>query len=137
MRRSLAPARTYAIALVSFAGLAVVLSAAGLYGLIAFLVNQRTHEFGIRLALGADPARLRVMVVRGTARIALPGLAIGAAAAALAAPALQSLLFGVAPLDGLTFAGTAALLIGVGAAAAYLPAKRATRVDPLTALRVD
>ncbi len=120
-----------------FAGLALVLAALGIYGVLAYFVAQRVRELGIRLALGASPAQLWRMVVRQGMRPVLWGATGGLAVAYAAATFVRTLLFDVAPLDPATYVGTAVGLALVGAAACALPAYRAVRVDPLVALRED
>jgi putative ABC transport system permease protein len=121
----------------SFAALALLLAAIGVYGVLSYLVTQRTREIGVRLALGARPASVRRLVVGHALRLSLSGIAIGAAGALIAGPALQSQLFGVTPRDPATLVAVAIALFIVALLASYLPARRATRVDPLTALRVE
>jgi putative ABC transport system permease protein len=121
----------------SFAGVALLLAALGIYGVLAYFVAQRVRELGIRLALGASPAQVWRMVVGQGMRPVLWGSAAGLAAAYVAAGLMKSLLFGVAPLDVGTYATTAGTLALVGAIACAVPAFRAVRVDPLTALRQD
>jgi predicted permease len=137
MGRSLAPARMYAVVLTAFAVVALVLACAGLYALIACFVTQRMPEFGIRLALGADGAQLRRLVLRDAARVVAPALAIGGMIALVAARVMTGLLFGVTPADWRTFAGMAVILSAVALSASYAPARRAMRVDPLTVLRTE
>jgi putative ABC transport system permease protein len=120
-----------------FAGLALVLAALGIYGVLAYFVAQRVRELGIRLALGAPPAQVWRMVVGQGMRPVLWGAAGGLAAADGAATLIRTLLFDVAPLDPATYAVTAIGLALVGAAACAVPAYRAVRVDPLVALRED
>jgi putative ABC transport system permease protein len=135
--RSLAATRMYAATLAGFAALALLLACAGLYGLIAYLVTQRTQEFGIRLALGASASQLRGLVLRDAARLIGVATVIGGAIALVGSRALTASLFGVAPGDSQTFIGVSLLLIAVAFAASYVPARRAMRVDPLTALRAE
>jgi predicted lysophospholipase L1 biosynthesis ABC-type transport system permease subunit len=121
----------------SFAALAVVLSVFGLYALVAYVVAQRTQEFGVRIALGAQRSDvIRLVLGEGGALIAAE-LILGVAAALPLVRFLKSLLFEVEPLDATAFAGTATLLALVAIAAACLPALRASRVDPVTAIRVE
>lgn len=124
-----------------FAVLALVLSIVGIYGITAYSVTQRTREIGLRMALGAQPGGILRMVVRETGILALVGVVLGLVAAyALArflATSLSSMLFGVEATDPLIFAGVSVGLILISLAAAFLPGRRATRVDPLTALRAD
>lgn len=120
-----------------FAALSLILAAAGIYGVISYSVLQRTPEFGIRMALGADLNDvLRLVLARG-AKLAFLGVAIGAPAAFVLARFMSSLLFGIAPADPLTYAGVTGLLLLVAISACYIPARRASRVDPLVALRYE
>ena len=118
-------------------GMALVLGIVGIYGVIAYAVSQRTREIGIRTALGAQPAVLLRTFVRQGLVLAGVGAALGLAAAAGLTRLMSSLLFGVTPLDPLTYAAVSALLIGAAALASYLPARRATRVNPVIALRYE
>jgi putative ABC transport system permease protein len=120
-----------------FAVLALVLCATGVYGLISFTTLQRTREIGVRMALGADSDAIRRMVLREGGILVLSGVALGLAGAAAASRFLQTLLFEITTGDPLTFALVCALLMGVGLVACYVPARRAMRVDPLIALRVE
>jgi len=120
-----------------FAAVAVVLSAIGLYGLMAYSVEQRTLEFGIRLALGADTSRLRNMVVRQAMILASVGIMGGLAAAWALTRVMVSLLFQTKPNDPLVFGSVTALFVAVAFVASWLPARRALRVDPVTALRFE
>ena len=117
--------------------IAFLLAAIGIHGVLAFAVSQRTPEIGVRIALGATPRQiLRLLFGRATAMIGL-GLVIGFLGAALTTRFLASLLFAVKPTDPLTYVGVAALLATTSFMALYLPASRATRVDPLVALRQE
>jgi len=120
-----------------FGGLALTLAAVGLYSVMSYAVSQRTHEMGIRLALGASPGELRRMVVRSGMRVAIVGLVIGAVGAAGVSQLLTSLLNGVSPTDPITFSVVVALLGAIAFAAAFIPARRASSVDPVVALRYD
>src|SRR5581483_9303278 len=120
-----------------FAFLAILLAAIGLYGLMAYSVEQRRLEFGIRLALGADSPLLRNMVVRQAMVLAAVGIAIGVAAAYGLTRLMASLLFQVKPTDPLVFGSVAALLAAVAFLASYLPARRALKIDPIIALRYE
>jgi len=124
--------------LASAAGLvAVVLASVGLYGVIAYLARQRTKEIGIRLALGAPHGAVLWQMVRQGARWTLLGVVIGIVAAASGSPLLAALLYGISPRDPIVFAGIPLLLIGVALAACLVPSWRASRMDPLVALRCD
>jgi putative ABC transport system permease protein len=120
-----------------FAGLGLVLAAVGLYGVLAFLVGERTVEIGVRMAVGAEPGQVVGLVVRQGLGMTAAGFVVGLAAALLAGHSLRSLLFGVSPLDPLTLAVACTVLAIAGAAACYLPARRAARVDPMVALRAE
>jgi predicted permease len=120
-----------------FAGLAVVLAAIGTYGVISYSVSQRIPEFGLRLALGAPPGGLLRMVLVQAARLALAGAAIGLVIALTAARVLNSMIYNVSPSDPLTFASVAIMVIAIALLACYLPARRAARANPMTALRAD
>ena len=116
-------------------GLALVLAAVGVYGVVAYSVTQRTHEIGVRMAIGARPLDVRRMVLMQGCRLAAAGVAIGLVLALAAARVMRGLLFHVSPNDPATFASVAAALLAVAALASYIPARRATRVDPMIALR--
>jgi putative ABC transport system permease protein len=137
LERWMSPQKFNSLLLAIFACLALVLAAIGIYGVIAYSVVQRTREIGIRMALGADRANVLRLILRQGARIGISGLVIGTAAAYFSTRALSSMLFGVNPHDPLIFAGIAASLIVVVVMASYIPARRATRVDPLMALRYE
>jgi ABC-type antimicrobial peptide transport system permease subunit len=120
-----------------FGGCALLLSAIGVYGLMASSVQQRTAEIGIRVALGADENRVRNMVLRQGMVLAISGIAVGVVASLAFARALSGFLFGVAPRDPIVFTTVTCLLAGVAFIAVWLPAQRATRLDPVTALRQE
>jgi putative ABC transport system permease protein len=115
----------------------MLLAALGLYGVLAQLVGRRTHELGVRIALGADRANILGWVIRYGMKLTLAGLLLGLAGAAYSVRFARGMLYGIEPLDPLTFAGTAIVLALVALAAALLPAWRATRVDPVESLRAE
>ena len=118
-----------------FGALALILACVGLYGVLAYSVARRTKELGIRMALGAQRSRVIVMVVKGAIRLVVAGIALGLPAAWVASRWVKSMLFGLTATDPATIAGAAAILATAALVAAYLPARRASRVDPMTALR--
>jgi putative ABC transport system permease protein len=118
-----------------FALTALLLAGLGIYGVISYIVGERTHEIGIRLALGAERRSILEIVLRQGLQLALAGAAVGLVCALIVSHLMTGLLYGVRPTDPLTFAGVALLLIGVALLACYIPARRAIRVDPLVALR--
>jgi predicted permease len=120
-----------------FAGVAVLLASIGIYGVMSYAVGQRVHEIGIRMALGAGADDVRSLLLRQGLRLTLLGIAIGLMGASWLTGAMESLLFGVRPNDPLTFAIVSALLLAVALAATYIPARRATKVDPMVALRFE
>jgi putative ABC transport system permease protein len=133
--RAVASTRLAASLFALFGALGLLLAAIGIYGVMSYAVQQRRHEIGVRVALGASRRSVITMVVRRGAALSLLGIAIGTVLAFAGAGLMQRLLFGVPPHDGVTFATIVAVLAGAGALAAYLPARRAARVDPITALR--
>ena len=135
---SMSSQRFTMILLGTFAGLALLLASIGVYGVISYSVTQRTHEIGIRIALGAEKRTVFRMVIAQGLRLAVAGLAIGAAAALILARVLSSfshLLYGVGAGDPLTFVAVSLMMTAVVVSACYIPARRAMRVDPMTALR--
>jgi predicted permease len=134
---SLNPQRIAASLLEVFSSLALFLAALGLYGVISYSTAQRTQEIGIRMALGAQRRQVWGMVIRQGLRLALAGVLVGAVAASVLAQFLRSQLFEVSAFDPSTFALTCLILLGVALAACYLPARRATKVDPMVALRYE
>jgi ABC-type antimicrobial peptide transport system permease subunit len=129
--------RFRATLLLTFAGLALVLAAVGLYGLIGYTVANRKREIGIRVALGATARQVVGPIVREGLTLGALGIAIGLAASLAATRVLAAFLFGVTATDPLTFAGVAGLLLAVAFAASVVPARRALKVDPVTALRAE
>jgi len=134
---SVSPRRFSSVLVAIFAGLALVLAAVGIYGVMSYTVSRRTQEIGVRMALGAQLASVRRMILGQTLKLALMGVGLGLAGAFVVARFLTSMLFGVGMYDPATFLGVAALLIAVALAASYIPARRAMRVDPIVALRYE
>jgi putative ABC transport system permease protein len=132
---SVAQPRLYMLLLALFAVLAIVLSATGIYGVMSYIVSQQTHEIGVRLALGARPNVVLKMVVRQGMFVVLIGIVVGLLISAALTRTLSAMLYGVSATDFATFAEVLLLLVGVAFLACYLPARRATKVDPLIALR--
>jgi len=130
-------ARMYAVLLGVFAGVAGALAAIGIYGVMAYAVAQRTREIGIRMALGARPSEVMALVLGHATVTTAVGITAGLAGAAAATRSLEGMLFGLTPLDPATFAAAGVAFAAVAMLAAYLPARRATRVDPMTALRSE
>jgi putative ABC transport system permease protein len=132
---SVSTPRFHLMLLLIFAGIAVVLAAIGVYGVVAYSVTQRTQEIGIRMALGAQGGNISRLVLREGVGVGALGIALGLAGAFAATRVLRSLLFEVTPTDPLTLASVAVLLFAMALAAALLPARRAAAVDPVVALR--
>jgi putative ABC transport system permease protein len=137
LSRSLSPRRFSAVLITVLAGLALVLSAVGIYGVMSYTVGQRTQEIGVRMALGARPGNMLALILGRGARLAFVGIAVGLLGSFGLTRFLASLLFGVGAADPLTFSGVALLLLGVALAACYIPARRAMKVDPMVALRYE
>ena len=135
--RSLAEARFGMLLFALFAGAALLLAAVGVYGVVAYEARQRTHEIGIRAAIGAEPWSILRLVVGDGLKLALLGAALGIAAAFALMRLLSSLLYGVGEYDPVTFLAMPAALVAAAVLAAYLPARRAMRVDPVVALRQE
>ena len=128
--------RRFSMAMIAlFALTALLLAALGIYGVISYMVSERTHEIGIRIALGAERKNILRMVLRQGLGLAIAGAAVGLVGALIVSHLMAGLLYGVTPTDPLTFSSVALLLLGVALLACYIPARRALRVDPLTALR--
>lgn len=132
---AVSPRRFFVLLVAVFAGLGLLLASLGIYGVISYSVVRQTQEIGIRMALGASRGRVRMDVLAKTLRLTLIGLGMGLVAALMTARLIASLLFGTEPGDPLTFAAMAGLLIAVALVAGYLPARRASRIDPMVALR--
>jgi ABC-type antimicrobial peptide transport system permease subunit len=137
IENAVAPRRLTTELLGFFSALALTLAGLGLYGVIAYSVVQRTQEIGIRMAVGARGSDVLALVVTGALRLVIVGIVLGLAAALALTRVLRTLLFGVTAHDPLTFAGNAALLVCIAAIACILPARRATRVNPIIALRAE
>ena len=135
--RSISQPRFYTLLLGSFAASALFLAALGLFGVMSYAVAQRTRELAVRMALGARQQELRRMVLREAAGLGAIGLGLGLGGALLLSRALTTLLYSISPHDPLTLAGVGLLLLATTLVAGYLPARRATRIDPVVALRAD
>jgi putative ABC transport system permease protein len=135
--RSVSPRRLIVMLLAGFAGFALILASLGIYGVISYSVSQRKQEIGIRMALGASAGNLQTLILTQTLKLAAAGMGLGLLASWLLGRALQGLLFGVTPSDPMTFAAALVLLMAVAALAGYLPAMRASRLDPVEALRAE
>jgi len=131
------PRRFSTVLIAVLAGLALILSAVGIYGVMSYTVGQRTQEIGIRMALGARPANMLALILGRGARLAFVGIAVGLLGSFALTRFLSSLLFGVGAADPLTFCAVALLLLAVALAACYVPARRAMKVDPMVALRYE
>jgi putative ABC transport system permease protein len=132
-----APTRFALVLIGIFAAIAGVLSAVGLYGVLASVVRERTNEIGVRMALGAQEARIFRLVIWQGVRLSATGLAIGFLAALALTRTMGSLLVGVSPTDPATFAAISLLFFCIAILACWLPSRRAARVDPMVALRAD
>jgi ABC-type antimicrobial peptide transport system permease subunit len=127
----------YAVLIAAFSTVAVALAAIGLYGVMAYNVSQRTREIGVRMALGAQPGEVLRLVLRDSGVLVALGLGMGLLAAVGATRYLQDLLFGLTALDSRTFIAVAIAFALISLLASYVPARRATSVDPIAALRAD
>jgi ABC-type antimicrobial peptide transport system permease subunit len=133
--QAVSPRRFFVVLVGSFAGLGLVLASLGIYGVISYTVARRTQEIGIRMALGATAGQVQRGVMGGAVRLVLAGMGLGLAVSIGVVRAIESLLFGTAPTDPATFAAILALLTAVACAAGYVPAWRASRIQPMSALR--
>ena len=134
---AVSPRRFVVWLLGGFAGFALVLASLGIYAVISYSVSQRTQEIGIRMALGASAEALQRSILLQTLGLAAIGMVVGVVASLVLARTLSGLLFGVASSDPVTFAGMLVILTAVAALAGYLPARRASRIDPMEALRIS
>jgi ABC-type antimicrobial peptide transport system permease subunit len=134
---SLAQRRFTLLMLALFAGAALLVAGVGIYGVVAYSVAQRTHEIGVRMALGAASGTVQQMIVAEGARLAAVAVAVGAPASVALARLLRSLLYGVGPGDAVTHALTSAAIFALALLASWLPARRASRIDPMIALRAE
>jgi len=135
--KSVSPRRFVVLLLAGFAAFALILASLGIYGVVSYSVNQRTQEIGIRMALGASATDLQMRVILQTLALAAAGMLLGVAGSWALARALQGFLFGVTSTDPLTFVGMLIVLTSVAVVAGYLPARRASRIDPMVALRAN
>jgi ABC-type antimicrobial peptide transport system permease subunit len=129
--------RFYSRLLGIFAALALVLAAIGIYGVLSYSVSERNHEIGVRMALGAQPGQVRQLVLKEGVVLALAGVTVGLIASLGVSRLFSRLLFGVKPHDPVTLALVSAFMIGIAILATYIPAHRATKVDPMVALRYE
>jgi ABC-type antimicrobial peptide transport system permease subunit len=134
---SLARRRFTMLVLGTFAAISLALAVIGIYGLIAYLVGQGSREVGIRLALGATPTNIMTLIVRGGMILAFWGVGIGIGGSLAVSRLMRSLLFGVGAIDAVTFAAVPVLLASIAFLASYVPAKRASRIDPSISLRCE
>ena len=134
---SVAPERLNLTLLSLFAGIALVLAIVGIYGVMSYSVTQRTHEIGIRMAIGARPVDVFKMILGHGMKLALIGVGLGLVGAFALTRLMATMLFGVEPTDATTFAGISILLIAVALLACYLPGRRATKVEPTISLRYE
>ena len=135
--RAVSPRKFLLSLLAGFAGVGLLLASLGIYGVISYGVAQRIPEIGVRMALGATAGNVQGQVLRETMGLAVAGIAVGLVASVALARLIATLLYQTSPADPITFVATGALLLTVAALAGYLPALRASRVDPMTALRMD
>jgi putative ABC transport system permease protein len=135
LSQSIAPQRFNALALAVFASFALLLATIGIYGVVAFSVERRTHEMGIRMAVGAQPVDVLLLVVRQGVTLGLLGIALGVAGALVAGRIIGSMLYGTAAADPPTYLFVSLTFLAISLLASYVPARRAARLDPMVALR--
>jgi len=133
--RAVSPRRFFVLMVGAFAGLGLILASLGIYGVISYSVTRRTQEIGIRMALGATPGRVQMGVISKTLLLAAIGIGVGAVVSMVMANLIASMLFGTTPTDPITFFAMMCLLAGVAVLAGYIPARRASRINPMVALR--
>jgi putative ABC transport system permease protein len=131
------PYKIYAMSMVVFAAFAIILAAIGLYGVIAYNTAQRTREIGVRIALGAETKHVLGLVAAQGTRLVVAGVVLGLGGSFVVLRVIQSMLFGASPIDLPIFAGVSMLLATIALVAVWIPARRATRVDPMEALRAE
>jgi predicted permease len=135
VNRAVSPRRFFMLLVAAFAGLGLLLAALGIYGVISYSVTRQRQDIGVRMALGASTGRVQRTVLMGTLRLALAGVIVGMIASVACARLISSLLFATSPWDGVTYAGMAVALVAVALISGYLPARRASRTNPMSALR--
>jgi putative ABC transport system permease protein len=135
--QAIAPRRLNLLLLGGFASLALLLSAVGIYGVMSYVVSQRTHEIGVRMALGAERADILQLILNQGMRLVGAGVAVGLVAALALTKSLRALLYGIGPQDPITFLIAPAVLLIVAMLACWFPARRATKADPMLALRCE
>jgi len=133
--QAVSPRRFFMLLVAAFAALGLILATLGIYGVISYSVTQQTHEIGVRMALGADSGRIQLDVIFRTLRFAVAGIALGTVASTVGARLLAALLFGISPWDLSVYVTMVVTLVAVALASGYLPARRASRIDPIRALR--
>ena len=133
--RAVSPRRFFMLLVATFAGVGLLLAGLGIYGVLSYSVTQKTQEIGVRMALGASAGRVQRDVILNTLRLAMTGIVVGITACVSSARPITSLLFATSPWDSATYAGMILAIIAVAVVSGYLPARRASRVDPLNALR--
>jgi putative ABC transport system permease protein len=137
LSQSIAPQRFVALLLSLFAALALIQALIGIYGVMSYAVTQRRQELGIRMALGAHPGNILSLVLRRGMKLTLIGMALGLMGAVASTRLLRDMLFGINPFDPLTFAAMTLLLMCISLIACFLPARRATKLDPMNVLRSE
>jgi ABC-type antimicrobial peptide transport system permease subunit len=137
VNRAISPRRFLVAVLGSFSFLALALACLGIYGVVSYTVRQRTQEIGVRMALGASGRQVRRQVLGSTFRLALMGIGLGTLAAIPVVRVMAALLYGTTPSDPIAYAGAVGILLTVALIAGYLPALRASRIDPMSALRAE